>query len=85
MGVGEDVKIPPNLIGIVRNFQISRMGGETIQWQTGHWGDMPLLVIEMFVELSTGLNRGFEKKRERDTTKSTVRNPGARRNPYTSG
>lgn len=84
MGLGEDVVIPPHLFNVVRNFQISRMGGETFQWQTGNWGDMPVIMIEMFIELSVGLNKGMEKKRERDFNRNSVRSPtGARRNPYT--
>ena len=57
------------------------MGGETFQWQTGNWGDMPVIMIEMFIELSVGLNKGMEKKRERDNSKLGMKG-NARRNPY---
>ena len=83
--MGDEVDIPPHLLGIVRNYQVSRMGGETFQWQTGHWGDMPVMIIEMFIELSSGVNEGIEKRRERNNNTASVRNPtNARRNPYTS-
>ena len=73
MGAGQDVNVPLYLRSVVRNFQISRIGGESMNWETGNWGSMPSLVVESFLEISTGISRGMEYTRKRNASKSEAR------------
>ena len=88
MGLGQTSEVPEYLQPIVRNFQISRMGGgEGIDWETGNWGSMPSFIVECFLELSSGIGRGMEVNRKRSSGKSEVRGGGdsGGRRPYRRG
>ena len=40
-----------------------------IQWETGNWGDMPLIIVESFAELSAGYHEGAEYRMKSDQNK----------------
>lgn len=67
---------------MVRHYQASKLGsGDGIDWQTGNWGDMPMLIIESFAELSAGLQEGMEYKSKSDQGKRDLKGLRGHRRP----
>ena len=78
MGEGQEVNVPLYLRSVVANYQISKIGSEGFNWECGNWGDMPCMIVEAFMELSSGISEGLElvrKRRDSKNNKTDMRKP----------